>query len=293
MSVICELLRKKREEQGLTIANISEATSIRKYYLEAIEAGEFDKIPGEVYLKGFIRNYGEYLGLDGAALVETYKKEISEANRILAETAALENAQTKQDQAQNKFAKNTAVKSKEVLVENFSSLNKNVILGAAAACLVVVVGGYFLFGDNPEPKRTAVKPEVTTEEKAVVNQNVPDPKLAAKLDANSAKNVDNQKNNNDTPRKENENVVAIDKNSAQILVEVTAKDKCWTEINVDGKEVFAGMLVKGQTISWKGSKSVETTFGNINVVDVTVNGEKIQPTKKEIANSVVTRAYSK
>ena len=70
-----DILRKERERQNLTVKDIERDTSIRGLYISAIENGEYDLLPGEVYLKGFIRSYAEYLKLDGAALLQQYYAE--------------------------------------------------------------------------------------------------------------------------------------------------------------------------------------------------------------------------
>lgn len=64
MEEIGGLLREAREAQGMTLRDVERATMIRRKYLEAIEAGEFSQMPGEVQLKGFIRNYAAVVGLD-------------------------------------------------------------------------------------------------------------------------------------------------------------------------------------------------------------------------------------
>jgi transcriptional regulator with XRE-family HTH domain len=67
-------LRAARESKKITLELAEEETKIRKKYLEALEGGREADLPGEAYLKGFLRTYGNYLGLDGAALVEEYKR---------------------------------------------------------------------------------------------------------------------------------------------------------------------------------------------------------------------------
>jgi cytoskeletal protein RodZ len=71
---IGELLREAREACGMTLQQASEVTKVRIKYLEAIESGEFAVIPGEVYLKGFIRTYADCLGLDGAQVLLQYNE---------------------------------------------------------------------------------------------------------------------------------------------------------------------------------------------------------------------------
>lgn len=65
-------MRRARESQGKSIDEVVEATKIRSRYVQAIEEGNFDILPGKVYARGFIRTYANYLGLDGTALSEQY-----------------------------------------------------------------------------------------------------------------------------------------------------------------------------------------------------------------------------
>lgn len=75
-------LRQHREEKHLTLQQAAEQTGIREPYLAALEEGDFHKIPGDVFIRGFLRNYGNYLGLDGNGLVEAYRTG-SEPEKIL------------------------------------------------------------------------------------------------------------------------------------------------------------------------------------------------------------------
>lgn len=82
MPHVGELLRQEREKKGLSLKDAEKALNIRTAYLKAIEEGRFDAIPGEVYVKGFIRNYGNFLGLDGSQLVAQYR-EAKQAKAVL------------------------------------------------------------------------------------------------------------------------------------------------------------------------------------------------------------------
>lgn len=68
-------LRMRREEAGHTIEDLSEALRIQKRYLEALENGRIDDLPGTVYALGFLRTYAEYYGFDGDTFVTRYKEE--------------------------------------------------------------------------------------------------------------------------------------------------------------------------------------------------------------------------
>lgn len=67
-----EFLRRTRESQHRTVEDVVEATKVRGRYLQAIENGDVSMVPGLVYVRGFIRSYADYLGLDGMEIVHQY-----------------------------------------------------------------------------------------------------------------------------------------------------------------------------------------------------------------------------
>jgi cytoskeletal protein RodZ len=70
-----EVLRAAREAKGVDLPRVERDTKIRARYLSALERGEYRELPGPVYTKGFLRNYGLYLGLDPEYLVDLYRLE--------------------------------------------------------------------------------------------------------------------------------------------------------------------------------------------------------------------------
>jgi cytoskeletal protein RodZ len=65
-------LREARERQGLGYPELELATKIRAKYIRALEEEDFTAIPGDAYIRGFLRTYAEYLGLDGDVYVDEY-----------------------------------------------------------------------------------------------------------------------------------------------------------------------------------------------------------------------------
>jgi cytoskeleton protein RodZ len=65
-------LREARERQGLGYPEIELATKIRAKYIRALEAEDFTSIPGDAYIRGFLRTYADYLGLDSDVYVDEY-----------------------------------------------------------------------------------------------------------------------------------------------------------------------------------------------------------------------------
>ncbi len=74
-----EVLRAAREGKGVDLPRVERDTKIRERYLSALERGEYRELPGPVYTKGFLRNYGLYLGIDPEYLVDLYRLEATGA----------------------------------------------------------------------------------------------------------------------------------------------------------------------------------------------------------------------
>ena len=72
MGELGELLRKTREEKGLSLAQVEEATRIRSAYLQALEDEAYERLPAPVYARGFLKNYALYLGLDPQQVLASY-----------------------------------------------------------------------------------------------------------------------------------------------------------------------------------------------------------------------------
>ncbi|MGO9015147.1 MAG: helix-turn-helix domain-containing protein [Dissulfurispiraceae bacterium] len=73
-----KLLKERREELGKELRTIAEVTRIKGAYLRSIEEEEFDKLPVEVYTRGYIREYAEFLGIPVDIAIEPYEKYLRE-----------------------------------------------------------------------------------------------------------------------------------------------------------------------------------------------------------------------
>jgi len=79
-----ETLKRERELREIPLRDIANATKINLRYLEALEQNRFDKLPGGVFNKGFIRAYARFIGADGEALVQRYIEEMAERDAAIA-----------------------------------------------------------------------------------------------------------------------------------------------------------------------------------------------------------------
>jgi cytoskeleton protein RodZ len=77
-------LREARLRQGLEFPRIETETKIRGKYLRALEEEQFEVLPGDTYVKGFLRTYADYLGLEGQLYVDEYNSRFTTAEEITA-----------------------------------------------------------------------------------------------------------------------------------------------------------------------------------------------------------------
>jgi cytoskeleton protein RodZ len=73
---IGEVLKRTRTRRKLDIRTVELQTKIRTKYLRALENEEWETLPGPAYAKGFLRTYAQFLGLDGDALVDEYRRSV-------------------------------------------------------------------------------------------------------------------------------------------------------------------------------------------------------------------------
>ncbi len=72
-----DVLRQRRETLGLDLRQVAGTLRIKPAYLAALEEGRLDQLPGPAYAAGFLRAYGEHLGLDGTEILRRFKVELA------------------------------------------------------------------------------------------------------------------------------------------------------------------------------------------------------------------------
>ncbi len=78
METIGQILKNAREKKGLTIEELASSTYIVAKFIKALEDEQFDLLPGEIYVKGFIKNLSDKLSLDSDAMIERYNLQRNE-----------------------------------------------------------------------------------------------------------------------------------------------------------------------------------------------------------------------
>ena len=248
MQQLGNVLTRAREEMGLSIEEVAQNTKIRAKYIQALEQGNIDEIPGKVYALGFLKSYCELLQLDYKELQEYFNANYQEKDEFV---KSLETAVPEDKKAQ---------------MGNIS--NKRVVLLALlGAC--ILFGGITFFVSKQEDDEKQLPGGST-----IVDQNI---------DQNSGKNNnpddvsgDNQGSGNDLtdPNQGVENNEPIIPPVFEgIVVTVEATGNCWTSVAVDDGIKQEETLYSGDIRTFTGLEKVVIKFGNAGAVKVTVNGE--------------------
>lgn len=70
-----EKLKKLRGDFRMSLSEISKSTKIQVKYLEYLENGEYDKLPADVYVRGFLKSYAQYFNIDESTFIKLYERE--------------------------------------------------------------------------------------------------------------------------------------------------------------------------------------------------------------------------
>ena len=279
-------LRAERERQGLTIQDIERETSIRAAYLDALEKGNYNALPNEVYVKGFIRNYADFLHLDAEKLVQEYREAIHGAD-----VGPILKANPATTSLVNESAPFSSGSDFHERVEK--SAKKQMVFMAVTTVVIAFVGSiYYFFGDDPN----AVQPAQTAQ------QNVTQQPQAQTQAVQNPASGQNPQTQNVAPTTQNVQQASQQPPSVQTIgntanaaagqADVTAKftGRCWIQAIADGKVVYEGTVEANQTLRWTGKKEVIVTAGNAGAIDVTYNGQRVGKLGKE--GIVVEKKFS-
>ncbi|WP_428892416.1 helix-turn-helix domain-containing protein [Facklamia sp. P9177] len=80
MSELGTRLREARVNKGYTLNTLQQMTKIQKKYLQAIEEGQLEELPGNFYARAFVKQYADMVGLDGDTLLKEYANELEVQN---------------------------------------------------------------------------------------------------------------------------------------------------------------------------------------------------------------------
>ncbi|MCU1311147.1 MAG: hypothetical protein JWO20_2272 [Candidatus Angelobacter sp.] len=301
MGTFGERMQREREMRSISLDEIAESTKISARMLRALEEEEFDKLPGGIFNKGFVRAYSRYLGLDEEQAVADYLAAEAESERKHREHAS-----------QNQ-AKLSAQMSRDIhAVDNLHTIRASADSGpepqpdqaagfmTVAVVLVIVLGvGGFAWkylgtrsvAADAKPAPIS-QPEVKQPTQTVAATNSPqpapetlttastNPNDAAKTEPqnSSAAAKDNQltKSDSTTPELEKSAPSSADTTtSSKFNLEIHATEQSWVQVKSDGVVSWEGELSPSSSKSFRAGKELVVKLGNAGGVELSYNGKPL------------------
>jgi len=270
-----EILKDARLASKLSIEKVSDKTRIGEAYLIAIEAGDFNALPGQVYASGFVRTYAKFLGLDAGAIYDKFRDEAA-GNRQRVKLAMMEPER-----------EGGVPRRKEILI--------------AVGALIFIYALWTIFSSSGSEKAKEKAPETVAMEAVkatVAEQKVSAASSAVKAEAkkdasasvaakpaSSAASASSEKTT--ASKEESETVEQVDlsrsygANDGETRVVLVANSEVWLQITDDDKVIFSKVLAKGDRYNVPDYEyDLTLRAGNAASIDVYVDGNKLSPLGK-------------
>lgn len=248
---LVELLKQARREKQISLHDISEQTKIQPHYLEALEAGHFDRFPGEVYLKGALRNYAAAVGLDPQEVLQLY--------RDLA----------REDPPEEPAAAPPPPR-KALIPPEREEKGPSLLYSIIVLILLVALGGYW-FVDHYWPRRGPGQPGGTDDPPGLVEMpeppetpEPPEPPAPVERTAQIALSPEQP-----TP---GETAFAV-RQVEQLELELTCTGRSWIQLRADDREEFSPRIFqRGETITARAEGRIWIRLGYPPGVELRING---------------------
>jgi cytoskeleton protein RodZ len=253
-STVGEQLRTARLAKNLDLSQIAEATKIGKFYLEALETNQIERLPGLFFYKAFVRQYAKYLGLDSSLLEQQIHSDHGEAGVSVAEL--------------RQVTKPPIDRSDALRAANSIRPDTRFML-AAAGLIAVLMGGSFVYTWLQHPagsagvEMAAQKPTVTiTQRPASSSPYQNSAQQAASVNGVAVQQVSDNLTPNAAP-------------DSAVTLYLSAIEPTWLSISSDGKTIYSGVLEPQQSKQLAGNSSVIIRVGNAAGLDVKWNGKAV------------------
>ena len=311
-----EQLKKMRSDGRVTLHEVSRETKIPVKYLAMIEEGDCENLPPDVYVKGFLKSYAEYLGVDHQKLIALYLRDKDIKNNL---EKNIRKEKTPKIFRVPRFIVTpkmiTAAIVFLIAASGFYYLYREIGRFAALPRLVVAepMGDTSVEGNsitisgftdqdakltiNDQP--VMVKDSGEFQENLLLQEGVNSINISSvNRFGKTAMRMLNVSSNYEKPDMTFEETggsegqisgeQAEKKEGVEVVVKVDA-NPTWLSIESDGSLVYSGTMLPGATQSFKGEKEVRVTSGKANQTFIRVNGksEKVLADNPGIVRDVV------
>lgn len=264
--------------RGVSLEEISSSTKIGTRSLKALEEEDFEKLPGGIFNKGFVRAYAHFLGLDEEQAVTDFE------------------AAWRDYEADKRPVLDIQAESQEAEAE--ASSNRLLTIALIVLLLIVAAGAIKFFwwkrtestsqASTPRSQETSPQPATNPGNPAASSNTISEAAQPPKTNGGLAES-EGGKNSTEPSRKLvpspaptpmaaatelSSNPGSASSNSA-ILLEVTAHEDSWLSVSADGKSLGQGILSAQKRRTIRATKEVRLRVGNVAGVEVSFNGKQV------------------
>lgn len=258
-----ERLQREREMRGITLEEIADSTKIGTRSLRALEQEDFDKLPGGIFNKGFVRAYARYLGIDEEQAVVDFLAAAGEPEQPLPSPAPKERP---------------------------ASGSGGWSWAALLALVALAAGGFAAWKLNLGPFATQAAQQTAP---PPAPPPVATPPQTSSADATGAatKPAEEPSTAASPAPSDQSGKLALGATPGEgFVLEVRAKQDSWLSITADGRLAWTGMLAAAETREVRARTSVVLKLGNPAGVEVSHNGVAQPPLGR--ANEVKTVVFT-
>ncbi|WP_282801912.1 helix-turn-helix domain-containing protein [Secundilactobacillus kimchicus] len=272
-------LRDARIAKGYTLDDLQQATKIQKRYLIAIEDEQFSDLPGDFYVRAFIKQYADTVGLDGQALLDQY-------NDQLPSTKTQEYVdRVNDDNPSRRSAQHTEN-------ERMSNLRRRVPIVIGVLVVIVVLVGIWLASTNRAQQQHSS--QVETSSVSVSGSSESTSSKAVSSSSKASSKPANKVAFSQVSTTGTDTTFTMKNAPAKKTLTLSSDQSAWSSVNVNGTSVWQGTLQSGsqhKVALASDATSVTINMGNAPATTVTVNGHKL-PAAKASSSATTTESSS-
>jgi cytoskeleton protein RodZ len=280
------VLRARREQLGLSLDDVAEATKIRNWYLAALEEDNRARLPADVYALGFLRAYARYLDLDAGDLVARWRSSAPEEPSPPPSPAPRRGGPPIRPHAPPAGPGPSAARHASGARAHRDSAGPGAGVWVAAMLVGVVVVGLvlLLLHRSSAPVATPTRPPAAT------SPTEPKKGKTKRGTTSHSRGTSRTPSQSKTPSKaqQSSGVTLVSQTgsltsyraaSGPITLNLSFSAACWVEVWVNGStsNPYGQVYQPGQTLSVTGSQSVEVRLGHPGGTTIVANGQTLPP----------------
>lgn len=262
-STLGTVLRRCREYHGISLDEAAEATKMGKNYLLALENEITKEFANQAYLKGFLRIYATYLGLNPDDMIRMYDKQQAQGSAVSATTH------------QKTAARDAEIPKKRISLQKLA-------LPAFLLLLIIITASIINRSEAP-PKREQPSPQVSQTQP--VPAAAPQPAVLPPRSSAQAPPPPQKTEKKPVPAEQLKDTPSGDQGSAtsqpaeqskSFIARMKVSQNGTLSVTIDGAVSQTYDLMAGDAIEWKAEKNIALELSNAGGVEVEINGKPLK-----------------